>query len=70
LEAMNEDIGEIGDSGRGFDGDMDIGTKGSDDTMNGVEIICHGDICKVFSFLIHDADLDEFLVVVKTDKNW
>ena len=70
VEAMNENIGEIGDSGGGFDGDMDIGTKGSDDPMNGVGIVCDGDIRKGLSLLVHDADLDGFLVVVKTDKNW
>jgi len=70
VEAMNENIGEIGDSGGGFDGDVDIGTKRSNDPMDGIGIILDGDIRKGLSLLVHDADLDGFLVVVKTDKNW
>ena len=68
VEAMNEEIGEMGDSGGGFDGDVDIGTKGSDDPMNSLGIVHNGLVGEDFSTLAHDADLNNVLVIVKADK--
>jgi len=72
LETIDEDFVEIGDAGTGFDCDLDIraGAEGDNDTMNGIGIVLDGLIEKDFSVVVHDTDLNHFLVVVKTDKNW
>jgi hypothetical protein len=70
LVLLTQKIGEIGGSGRDFDGDLGVRTKRSDNLMNGGRVVQNGDIRKDISLLVHHADLNGFLVVVKTDKNW
>jgi hypothetical protein len=49
---------------------MDLGTKRSNNPKDGFGIVLDGLIEQNVSLLIHNVHLYDFLMVVKSDKNW
>ena len=49
---------------------MNVAAEGRDNTHDSLGIVIDGLIGKDFAKLVHDADLNDVLMVVKTDKNW
>jgi hypothetical protein len=70
LGFVDELLGEFCGTGTGFDGNGNVVAEWGDDTKDGFGIVTDRLISEDFSMLVHDAHLDDFLMVVDPDKNW
>jgi len=70
MRFVDELLGEFRSTRTGFDRGMNIGTERRDDMQHGGGIVPDRLIGEDFSILVHDTNLNDFLMVVKTDKNW
>ena len=65
----DELFGKVGGAGTGCDHGVDMGAEGGDEWENGVWIVGDRLIGEDVSLLVHDADLEDVLVVVDADEN-
>ena len=63
-------LGKVGDAGTGLDGGMNVAAERSNDTHDLAGVVTDGLVDENFTKLVHDANLNDVLMVVKTDKNW
>ena len=70
MRFVDELLGKFRSTGTGFDRGVNVVAERCDNTQHGGWIVIDGLIDENFAILVHDTGLDDFLMVVKTDKYW
>jgi hypothetical protein len=70
LTLNDQFLGKVCSSRAGFDGNVNMGTEGGNDSKDGFRTVLNGLIGENLPLLIHDTDLEGILVVVDANINW